>query len=153
MKALISVFDKSGIIELGEKLISAGVELVSTGGTAKSLLDSGLPVQQISELTGFPEILDGRVKTLHPSVHGGILARRDKPEHISQLDHHQISTLQSISITLKQVLLELGLSLLKIFLVSGLVIATFLYLTVYWLLVEKWKLIRFTGCINKLRRI
>ena len=100
MKALISVFDKSGIIELGKNLISAGIELVSTGGTAKSLLDSGLPVRQISELTGFPEILDGRVKTLHPSVHGGILARRDKPEHTSQLDHHQISTIDIIIVNL-----------------------------------------------------
>ena len=100
MKALISVFDKSGIIELCEKLISAGVELVSTGGTAKSLSDSGLPVQQISELTGFPEILDGRVKTLHPSVHGGILSRRDKPEHAAQLGHHQISNIDIIVVNL-----------------------------------------------------
>ena len=100
MKALISVFDKSGIIELGEKLVAAGIELVSTGGTAKSLSDAGLPVQQISELTGFPEILDGRVKTLHPSVHGGILSRRDKPEHLTQLNDHQISTIDIIVVNL-----------------------------------------------------
>ena len=100
MKALISVFNKSGIIELGEKLVAAGIELVSTGGTAKSLSDAGLPVQQISELTGFPEILDGRVKTLHPSVHGGILSRRDKPEHITQLNDHQISTIDIIVVNL-----------------------------------------------------
>ena len=152
MKALISVFDKFGIIELGQNFVSVGIELVSTGGTAKSLSDSGLPVQQISELTGFPEILDGRVKTLHPSVHGGILARRDKPEHISQLDHHQISTLRSFSITLRQGLLELGSFLLKIFLVGGLIFGTFLYLTAYWLLVEKWKLIQSSESTDKLQK-
>jgi phosphoribosylaminoimidazolecarboxamide formyltransferase/IMP cyclohydrolase len=74
-RALLSVSDKSGIIELGEALARHGVELVSTGGTATALREAGLEVRDISELTGFPEMMDGRVKTLHPKVHGGLLAR------------------------------------------------------------------------------
>ena len=80
-RALLSVSDKTGIVELGQALVAQGVELVSTGGTAKALRDAGLPVRDISDLTGFPEMMDGRVKTLHPVVHGGLLARRDAPEH------------------------------------------------------------------------
>ena len=76
-RALLSVSDKAGLIDLGHALARHGVELVSTGGTAKSLRDAGLDVRDISDLTGFPEMMDGRVKTLHPKVHGGLLAVRD----------------------------------------------------------------------------
>jgi len=75
MKALISVSDKTGIVELAQALHALGVGLISTGGTAKLLADKGLPVTEVAEVTGFPEMLDGRVKTLHPKVHGGLLAR------------------------------------------------------------------------------
>ena len=78
-RALLSVSDKSGIIELGRGLVDRGFDLVSTGGTARALTDAGLAVTGVSDLTGFPEMMDGRVKTLHPAVHGGILARRDHP--------------------------------------------------------------------------
>ena len=77
-RALLSVSDKTGIVELGRGLIARGFELISTGGTAKALSGAGLPVTGVSELTGFPEMMDGRVKTLHPALHGGILARRDR---------------------------------------------------------------------------
>ena len=79
-RALLSVSDKSGLVELGAALAALGVELVSTGGTAKTLREAGLTVLDVSELTGFPEMMDGRVKTLHPKVHGGLLAVRDNPE-------------------------------------------------------------------------
>ena len=81
MKALLSVYDKTGLADLAQTLADAGCELVSTGGTAQTLADAGLPVTQVADLTGSPEILDGRVKTLHPTIHGGILARRDLPSH------------------------------------------------------------------------
>src|SRR5947208_16752983 len=80
-RALVSVSDKTGLIDLARALIVFKVELISTGGTRKALSDAGLPVRDISDVTGFPEILDGRVKTLHPRVHGGILAIRDNPQH------------------------------------------------------------------------
>ena len=79
-RALISVSDKTGLVEAARILAAAGVELVSTGGTRKAIADAGLPVKDISELTGFPEMMDGRVKTLHPIVHGGLLGVRDAPE-------------------------------------------------------------------------
>ena len=78
-RALLSVSDKTGVVELGRGLAARGFELVSTGGTAKALTDAGLTVVNVSDLTGFPEMMDGRVKTLHPALHGGILARRDRP--------------------------------------------------------------------------
>ena len=84
-RALLSVSDKAGLVELGHALAARHVELVSTGGTAKTLRDAGLQVKDISELTGFPEMMDGRVKTLHPKVHGGLLARRDVPAHMAAL--------------------------------------------------------------------
>lgn len=87
---MISVYDKTGVVELGRSLCALGVDLVSTGGTHKILSEAGLPVQQISELTGFPEILGGRVKTLHPVVHGGILGRRDQESQIAELARHNI---------------------------------------------------------------
>ncbi len=89
-RALITVYDKTGVVDLARKLQEYDIELVSTGGTMKTLRNEGIDVKSVSDLTGFPEILDGRVKTLHPKVHGGILARRDKGEHISQLSLHGI---------------------------------------------------------------
>jgi len=82
-RALLSVSDKTGIIELGQSLAARGIELVSTGGTAKALRDAGLEVRDISDLTGFPEMMDGRVKTLHPVVHGGLLAVREDAGHMA----------------------------------------------------------------------
>jgi phosphoribosylaminoimidazolecarboxamide formyltransferase / IMP cyclohydrolase len=87
-RALLSVHDKTGLAELGRRLAASGVELVSTGGTAASLRDAGVAVTDVAAVTGAPEILDGRVKTLHPAVHGGILARRDSPEHMATLASH-----------------------------------------------------------------
>src|SRR5579871_6326420 len=81
-RALLSVSDKTGLVEFARGLAELGVELVSTGGTARELTDAGLQVRQVSELTGFPEIMDGRVKTLHPKVYGGLLALRDDREHM-----------------------------------------------------------------------
>jgi phosphoribosylaminoimidazolecarboxamide formyltransferase/IMP cyclohydrolase len=78
-RALLSVSDKTGLIELGRALVDRGVELLSTGGTAKALREAGLAVRDVAEVTGFPEMMDGRVKTLHPMVHGGLLALRDNP--------------------------------------------------------------------------
>ena len=93
MKALISVYDKTGVIEAARRLHEAGVGLVSTGGTHKAISDAGVPVQQVSDFTGFPEILDGRVKTLHPHIHSGLLARRDIPEHMDELARRNINTI------------------------------------------------------------
>src|SRR5437899_7024370 len=84
-RALLSVSDKTGLIDLARVLVDLKVELISTGGTHKALSEAGLPVKDISDVTGFPEILDGRVKTLHPRVHGGILAIRDNPQHQATL--------------------------------------------------------------------
>ncbi|HEX5165994.1 MAG TPA: bifunctional phosphoribosylaminoimidazolecarboxamide formyltransferase/IMP cyclohydrolase [Thermomicrobiales bacterium] len=91
--ALISVWDKTGVERLATRLAAAGFELVSTGGTARALRDAGVPVIEVSDVTGFPEIMDGRVKTLHPAIHGGLLARRDKPEHLATLEQHGIRTI------------------------------------------------------------
>jgi phosphoribosylaminoimidazolecarboxamide formyltransferase/IMP cyclohydrolase len=85
LKALISVTDKSGIVEFARELIQLDFEILSTGGTAKSLRDAGLPVTEVSAYTGFPEILDGRVKTLQPKIHGGLLGRRQDPRHREQM--------------------------------------------------------------------
>ena len=100
MKALISVYDKTGVVDFARNLQNIGIELVSTGGTHQALSGAGLPVQQVSELTGSPEILDGRVKTLHPIIHGGILARRDKPEHVSELANRQMDTIDLVAVNL-----------------------------------------------------
>src|SRR6266545_3604187 len=85
-RALLSVSDKTGIVDLGRGLVGRGFELVSTGGTARVLVDAGLPVTGVSDLTGVPEMMDGRVKTLHPAIHGGILARRDRPDDLAALE-------------------------------------------------------------------
>ena len=101
MKALLSVYDKTGIGEFAGTLAACGFELVSTGGTHRALSqDAGLAVVQVSDLTGFPEILDGRVKTLHPAVHGGILARRDLSAHTAELDDHGIDAIDLVAVNL-----------------------------------------------------
>ena len=100
MRALLSVSDKTGIVELAQSLHALGVSLISTGGTAKLLAEQGLPVTEVAELTGFPEMLDGRVKTLHPKVHGGLLARRDLPEHMAALQAHGIATIDILVVNL-----------------------------------------------------
>ncbi|CAN5401570.1 bifunctional phosphoribosylaminoimidazolecarboxamide formyltransferase/IMP cyclohydrolase [soil metagenome] len=99
-RALLSVSDKAGLVALGEVLVSHGVELVSTGGTAKALREAGLTVQDISDLTGFPEMMDGRVKTLHPTVHGGLLAVRDNPEHVASMKEHDIGAIDLVVVNL-----------------------------------------------------
>ena len=100
MKALISVSDKTGIVDLAQALHALNVQLLSTGGTAKLLAEHGLPVTEVAELTQFPEMLDGRVKTLHPKVHGGLLARRDLPEHMAALKAHGIETIDLLVVNL-----------------------------------------------------
>ncbi len=100
MRALISVSDKTGILELAKDLAALGVSLVSTGGTAKLLADAGLQVTEVAQMTGFPEMLDGRVKTLHPRVHGGLLARRDVPAHMAALKEHAIDTIDLLIVNL-----------------------------------------------------
>ena len=100
MKALLSVSDKTGVLELARHLHALGVQLISTGGTAKLLADQGLPVTEVAQVTGFPEMLDGRVKTLHPMVHGGLLARRDLPEHMAALQAHGIGTIDLLVVNL-----------------------------------------------------
>ena len=99
-RALLSVSDKTGLIELGQALAARGVDLVSTGGTAKALRDAGLTVRDISDLTGFPEMMDGRVKTLHPKVHGGLLAVRDNPEHAAAMAEHDIGAIDLVVVNL-----------------------------------------------------
>jgi phosphoribosylaminoimidazolecarboxamide formyltransferase/IMP cyclohydrolase len=95
-RALLSVSDKTGLVDLARGLVRYGIELISTGGTRKSLAEAGLPVRDISEVTGFPEILDGRVKTLHPRVHAGILARRDDPKHLETLQAQGIAPIDLV---------------------------------------------------------
>mgnify|MGYP000889180353 FL=1 len=99
-QALISVSDKTGVLEFAQGLAAQGVKLLSTGGTAKMLRDAGLAVTEIGDYTGFPEMLDGRVKTLHPKVHGGILARRDLPEHLATIEQHDIPTIDLVCVNL-----------------------------------------------------
>jgi len=99
-RALLSVSDKTGLIALGQALAGHGVELVSTGGTAKALRDAGLAVRDISDLTGFPEMMDGRVKTLHPKVHGGLLAVRDDPDHVASMAEHDIGAIDLVVVNL-----------------------------------------------------
>ena len=100
MNALISVSDKTGIVDFAKALHALGIKLISTGGTAKLLAEAGLPVTEVAEVTDFPEMLDGRVKTLHPKVHGGLLARRDMPEHMAALEKHGIDTIDLLVVNL-----------------------------------------------------
>ncbi|HEY7538601.1 MAG TPA: bifunctional phosphoribosylaminoimidazolecarboxamide formyltransferase/IMP cyclohydrolase [Methylomirabilota bacterium] len=99
-RALVSVHDKTGIVDFARALADLGVEILSTGGTAKLIRESGVRVVDVSEATGFPEMLDGRVKTLHPKIHGGILARRDVPEHLAALDRHGITPIDLVVVAL-----------------------------------------------------
>src|SRR5262245_19711854 len=99
-RALISVSDKTGIVELGQALQKRKVEILSTGGTAKALKDAGIAVKEVSDFTGFPEMLDGRVKTLHPKIHGGLLGRRDLPDHIAQMQKHGIEPIDLVVVNL-----------------------------------------------------
>ncbi len=100
MRAIISVSDKAGVSEFARSLSQLGFEIFSTGGTKKSIADANVPVHSISDITGFPEILDGRVKTLHPMVHGGILARRDLPSHMEELKKNKIELIDLVAINL-----------------------------------------------------
>src|SRR5579863_10071205 len=99
-RAILSVTDKTGLVEFARKLSNLGIELISTGGTAKLLRDSGIDVKDISDLTGFPEMLDGRVKTLHPKVHGGILHRREDPRHVAAVKEHGIQPIDMVVVNL-----------------------------------------------------
>ncbi|MCK5654596.1 MAG: bifunctional phosphoribosylaminoimidazolecarboxamide formyltransferase/IMP cyclohydrolase, partial [Dehalococcoidia bacterium] len=96
VRAILSVWDKTGLVDFARGLQELGVELYSTGGTKKALDEAGVPVRGIKEMTNFPEILDGRVKTLHPTVHGGILARRDLESHMAQLAKQGITPIDMV---------------------------------------------------------
>jgi phosphoribosylaminoimidazolecarboxamide formyltransferase / IMP cyclohydrolase len=99
-RALLSVSDKSGLIEFARKLAGLGIELVSTGGTRKAIADAGIAVRDVSDLTNFPEIMDGRVKTLHPGVHGGLLAVRGDDDHVASMIEHNIAEIDLAVINL-----------------------------------------------------
>src|SRR5205809_4505947 len=100
MIALIAPYDKTGAADLAPGLASLGFEIVSTSGTLKHLTQAGIPARSVSDLTGFPEILDGRVKTLHPAVHAGLLARRDKPDHLDELARQGLSAIDLVAVNL-----------------------------------------------------
>ena len=99
-RALISVSDKSGLVSFAQALAASGVEILSTGGSAKALREAGVPVKEVSEHSGFPEILDGRVKTLVPQIHGGILGRRDVADHVAQMAAHGIAPIDLVAVNL-----------------------------------------------------
>lgn len=99
-RALISVSDKTGVVEFAKGLHELGVEIISTGGTMKAIADAGIPVKSVSEVTGFPEMMDGRVKTLHPMIHGGILAIRDNPDHVKAMKEHGITGIDLVAVNL-----------------------------------------------------
>src|ERR1700750_2838772 len=99
-RALISVYDKTGLVELASGLRAAGVDIVSTGSTAKTIADKGIPVTPVEQITGFPEVLDGRVKTLHPHVHAGLLADLRKPEHAAALEKLGIAAFELVVVNL-----------------------------------------------------
>jgi phosphoribosylaminoimidazolecarboxamide formyltransferase/IMP cyclohydrolase len=99
-RALVSVHDKTAVVEFARGLAALGVEIVSTGGTARTLREAGLTVRDVADITGFPEMMDGRVKTLHPRIHGGILARRDAPGHLAALDEHGIPAIDLVVVSL-----------------------------------------------------
>ena len=101
-RAIISVTDKAGIVDFSRNLSEMGVEILSTGGTAKAIREGGVDVKDISQYTGFPEMLDGRVKTLHPKVHGGLLGVRDNPEHVRMMEENGISNIDMIVVNLYQ---------------------------------------------------
>lgn len=98
--ALLSVSDKTDLVAFAKRLASHGVQFISTGGTARALKEAGFEVTLISEITGFPEMMNGRVKTLHPKVHGALLARRDKPEHVAAMQEHGITDIDMVCVNL-----------------------------------------------------
>ena len=100
MRAILSVSDKTGLVELARGLVTRGVQLISTGGTARSLAEAGLPVTNVSEVTGFPEMMDGRVKTLHPKIHGGILARRNRADDLKAIASQGIEPVDLVVVNL-----------------------------------------------------
>ena len=100
MRALLSVSDKRGLVEFARELVALGWEIVSTGGTAEALRREGITVIPIDQVTGFPEMMDGRVKTLHPNVHGGLLAKRDNHEHMAALKQHEITPIDLVAVNL-----------------------------------------------------
>src|SRR2546428_10297860 len=97
MIALIAPCDKAGAADFARRLVALGFEIISTSGTLKHLTEAGVPARSVSELTGFPEILDGRVKTLHPAIHAGLLARRDKPDHLDELARRGLSKIDLVA--------------------------------------------------------
>src|SRR4051812_30708103 len=99
-RVLMSVSDKTGVVELARALAARGFEIVSTGGTARTLGEGGVGVVSVSDVTGFPEMMDGRLKTLHPMVHGGILARRDQPDHLAAAAQHNIGLIDIVVVNL-----------------------------------------------------
>src|SRR5437870_5562822 len=99
-RALISVSDKTGIVDFARELKSFGVEIISTGGSAKVLRDAGIEVRDVSDVTGFPEMMDGRVKTLHPHIHGGLLGLRDNPDHQAAMRRHAIEPIDMVVVNL-----------------------------------------------------
>ncbi len=99
-RAILSVSNKKGIVEFARAISSMGIEILSTDGTAKTLRDAGIPVKDVSEHTGFPELLDGRVKTLHPRIHGGLLSRRDNPKDMEEIKKHGIDTIDMVVVNL-----------------------------------------------------
>jgi len=99
-RAIISVSDKTGIVDFAKELKNLGIEIISTGGTARILKENGIDVTEISEYTGFPEIMDGRVKTLHPKIHGGILALRDNPDHMNKIEELGIEPIDMVVVNL-----------------------------------------------------
>lgn len=99
-RALLSVSDKTGIVELGKALAELGIEIISTGGTMRALHDAGVPVMAVQDVTGFPEMMDGRVKTLHPKIHGAILAVRDNPSHVQDMKDHDITPIDLVVVNL-----------------------------------------------------
>ena len=99
-RALISVSDKTGVVDFAARLAKAGVELISTGGTARALREAGLEVRDVSEITGFPEMMDGRVKTLHPRIHGGLLALRDNEDHVRAMEAHGVGGIDLLAVNL-----------------------------------------------------
>src|SRR3989441_12891150 len=99
-RALISVSDKTGIVDFAHELRSFGVEIISTGGTAKALRDAGIDVRDVSDVTGFPEMMDGRIKTLHPKIHGALLGLRDKSEHVAAMREHGIEPIEMVVVNL-----------------------------------------------------
>ena len=99
-RALISVSDKQGVVDFARALATMGVEILSTGGTASLLAAADIPVIEVADYTGFPEMLDGRVKTLHPKIHGGILGRRDLPEHVAKMQEFEIGNIDLVCVNL-----------------------------------------------------